>query len=182
MDNDILFDVTTLGGGCFWCIEAIFELLNGVEKIESGYSGGHIENPTYHQVSSGNTGHVEVVQIHFNPKVISFKDLLKIFFTYHNPTTKNRQGNDIGPQYRSIILYHSEDQKTDSEESIKEIEKEKIWKNPIVTEIAEFSKFYVAEDFHQEYYRRNQGDGYCQVIIEPKVAKFRKEYIEKLKK
>jgi peptide-methionine (S)-S-oxide reductase len=174
-------EVVTLGGGCFWCTEAVFSELKGVEKVESGYSGGTVPNPTYRQVCTGNTGHAEVTQITYDPKVISFKELLKIFFTSHDPTTLNRQGADIGTQYRSIILYHNNEQKTVAEQVIREIESAGIWEKPIVTELKPFEEFYKAEDYHQEYFKQNPGQAYCQLVIAPKVAKLRKQYREKLK-
>ncbi|KAB2835539.1 MAG: peptide-methionine (S)-S-oxide reductase MsrA, partial [Candidatus Brocadia sp.] len=150
-------DVVTLGGGCFWCIEAFFDELDGVERVESGYSGGWIENPTYQQVCAGTTGHAEVVQITFDPRVISFREILEVFFTMHDPTTLNRQGADTGTQYRSVILYRSPEQKAVAEEVVREIENAQVWEAPIVTEIAPFKAFYKTEDYHQEYYKRNPG-------------------------
>lgn len=175
------FEVATLAGGCFWCLEAVYEDLRGVEKVESGYSGGTVEDPTYRQVCTGTTGHAEVVQITFDPEVVSFRELLEVFFTIHDPTTPNRQGHDVGTQYRSAIFYHDEDQRQAAEETISEIEAKGVWDDPIVTEVVPFEKFYVAEDYHQEYFRNNQYQPYCQVVIAPKVAKFRKQYLEKLK-
>jgi peptide-methionine (S)-S-oxide reductase len=171
----------TLAGGCFWCLEPIFEELKGVEKAVVGYSGGHVKNPTYKQVVNGNTGHAEAVQVTYNPEVISYRELMQIFFTMHNPTTLNRQGPDVGPQYRSAVFYHDDEQKTITEEVIEEFEKKKVWDDPFVTEVTEFEKFYVAEDYHQEYYYNNPNQGYCQIIIDPKVAKFRQKFEEKLK-
>ncbi len=173
--------VATLGGGCFWCTEAVFDELKGVEHVESGYSGGTVANPTYEQVCTGTTGHAEVVQITFDPKGISFKEILQIFFTVHDPTTLNRQGADVGTQYRSVIFYHDEEQKTIAEQVIKEIETANIWDAPIVTELAPFEAFYIAEDYHQEYFKHNPYQGYCRVVIAPKVAKFREHYRERLK-
>ncbi|MDQ3506826.1 MAG: peptide-methionine (S)-S-oxide reductase MsrA [Actinomycetota bacterium] len=175
------YEVATLGGGCFWCVEAVFNELRGVEKVESGYSGGHVENPTYHQICTGTTGHIEVVQVTFDPKVISFRDILSVFFATHDPTTRDRQGADVGPQYRSAILYHDEEQKRIAEEYIVELEADGIWGDPIVTEVTAFEKYYVAEEYHQNYFEDNPGQPYCQVIIAPKVAKFRKENLERLK-
>ncbi len=175
-------EVATLAGGCFWCLEAVFELLKGVKKVQSGYSGGKIVNPTYEQVCSGRTGHAEVVQVTFDPKQLSYSDLLKVFFSIHDPTTLNSQGPDHGTQYRSAIFYHSQAQKEAAERTVAEINKVKLWPNPIVTEVTQFSAFYPAERYHDEYFRRNPEEGYCQVIIAPKVAKFRKAYLEKLKK
>jgi len=175
-------EVATLAGGCFWCLEAVFDQLKGVEDVVSGYSGGHVENPTYREVCNKTTGHAEVVQVTFDNAVISFSDLLDVFFTVHDPTTLNRQGNDVGPQYRSAIFYHSEEQKATAEAKIKAFNAEGIWDNPIVTEITAFDKFYAAEDYHQEYFENNPYAGYCQVIIKPKVQKFRKKFFEQLKK
>ncbi len=174
-------EVATLGGGCFWCVEAVFDELKGVEKVESGYSGGHVDNPTYHEVCMGTTGHVEVVQVTFDPEEISFRDILSVFFATHDPTTRDRQGADVGPQYRSAVLYHDEEQKRVAEEYIVELEADGIWNAPIVTEVTAFEKFYVAEEYHQNYFEDNPGQPYCQVIIAPKVAKFRKENLERLK-
>jgi peptide-methionine (S)-S-oxide reductase len=174
-------EVATLGGGCFWCLEAVYQELRGVEKVESGYSGGDVPNPTYRQVCSETTGHAEVVQVTFDPDEVSYKDILEIYFTIHDPTTLNRQGADVGTQYRSVIFYHDEDQKRAAEEVISSLEAEGIWNNPIVTEVAPFDEFYVAEDYHQNYFRNNGFQPYCQVIIAPKVAKFRKEHLERLK-
>lgn len=174
-------EVATLGGGCFWCLEAVYEKLRGVEKVESGYSGGHVPIPTYRQVCSETTGHAEVVQVTFDPEVVSYREILEVFFTIHDPTTLNRQGADVGESYRSAIFYHDEEQKRVTEEVIAELEAEGVWRNPIVTEVTPFSEFYVAEDYHQEYYRNNGYQPYCMVVIAPKVAKFRKQYLEKLK-
>ena len=173
--------VTTLGGGCFWCLEAVFEQLKGVERVVSGYSGGAVDNPTYQQVCSGMTGHAEVVQVSFDPQVICFEDLLRVFFAIHDPTTLNRQGADVGTQYRSAIFYHDPTQKAAAEQIIREIEAAHVWAGEIVTEIALFEKFYEAEDYHQEYFRNNSAQPYCQVIIAPKVAKFRKQFLDRLK-
>ncbi|MBS1252896.1 MAG: Peptide methionine sulfoxide reductase MsrA 2 [Anaerolineales bacterium] len=173
--------VATLGGGCFWCLEAVCEQLSGVERAESGYAGGTVPNPTYHQVCTGTTGHAEVVQVTFDPDEISFREILQVFFTIHDPTTLNRQGADVGSQYRSVIFYHAEEQKRVSEAVIQEFESEGIWGNPIVTEVTPFEEFYTAEGYHQEYYRNNQQQPYCQAIIAPKVAKFRKAFVDKLK-
>jgi peptide-methionine (S)-S-oxide reductase len=171
----------TLGGGCFWCTEAVFSELKGVEKVESGYSGGAVPNPTYEQVCDGDTGHVEVANITYDPGVITYKQLLEIFFTVHDPTTLNRQGADVGTQYRSAIFYHDQKQKEVAEEVIREVDASKIWDHPIVTELSPFSVFYKAEGYHQEYYLRNPRQGYCTVVIAPKVSKFRKKYSEMLK-
>jgi peptide-methionine (S)-S-oxide reductase len=174
-------EVATLGGGCFWCLEAVYEELRGVEKVESGYSGGDVPNPTYRQVCSETTGHAEVVQVTFDPDEVSYKDILEVYFTIHDPTTLNRQGADVGTQYRSVIFYHTEEQKRVAEEVISDLETEGIWNSPIVTEVAPFDEFYVAEDYHQNYFRNNGFQPYCQVIIAPKVAKFRKQHLERLK-
>ncbi|MHA1952910.1 MAG: peptide-methionine (S)-S-oxide reductase MsrA [Candidatus Heimdallarchaeaceae archaeon] len=170
----------TLGGGCFWCLEAVFADLKGVEKIESGYSGGQQDNPTYEQICTGSTGHAEVVQITFDPDLISFKDILDVFFDIHDPTTLNRQGNDIGTQYRSIIFYHNEEQRDIANALIRELEYSKIWGKPIVTEISPFVKFFKAEKYHQNYFKLNASQSYCKVIIEPKVAKFKEKYSTRL--
>ncbi len=175
-------EIATLAGGCFWCLEAVFDDLNGVERVESGYAGGTVANPSYRQVCEGTTGHAEVVQITFDPQVIGFKDLLEVFFTIHDPTTPNRQGADVGTQYRSAIFYHSPEQKAIAEQVIKEIDAARIWKAPIVTEVTPLTAFYQAEDYHQEYFARNGSQPYCQIVIAPKVAKFRKHYLERLKK
>ncbi len=174
--------VATLAGGCFWCLEAAFDELRGVEKVESGYSGGETVNPTYEQVCSGTTGHAEVVQITFNPNVILFRDLLDVFFTLHDPTTLNRQGPDVGSQYRSAIFYHNEQQRAIAEEVIAELSAAGVWDAPIVTEVTPLREFYSAEDYHRDYYRRNPNQRYCAVVIEPKLAKLRSKYLEKLKK
>ena len=174
-------ETITLGGGCFWCTEAVFEQLKGVEKVESGYSGGTVPNPTYQQVCSGDTGHAEVSQITFDPKVISLKEILEVFFTVHDPTTLNQQGNDVGTQYRSAIFYRNAEQKTVARQVIKEIEAAKIWNRRIVTELEPFKEFYKAEDYHQEYFRLHGQQPYCRVVIAPKVAKFREHFRDKLK-
>ena len=173
--------IATLAGGCFWCLEAVFEQLVGVEKVQSGYAGGHVENPTYEQVCSGWTGHAEVVQITFDPQQITFRELLEIFFSIHDPTTLNRQGADTGPQYRSAIFYHTEEQKQTAEQVMRELTAAELWDAPIVTELAPLTAFYEAEDYHLEYYRRNSRQPYCQVVIAPKVAKFRRKYLNRLK-
>ena len=175
-------EVATLGGGCFWCLEAVFDDLEGVESVESGYAGGHVVNPTYKQVCSATIGHAEVVQVTFRPDALSYRDLLRVFFAIHDPTTRNRQGNDVGPQYRSAIFYLSPAQKATAEEVIAELNAANLWGRPIVTEVTPAGAFYVAEDYHQEYFVNNQRQPYCQVVIAPKVAKFRKEFIDRLKK
>jgi peptide-methionine (S)-S-oxide reductase len=174
-------ETATLAAGCFWCIEAVFDDLKGVEDVVSGYSGGHTENPTYRQVCEGTTGHAEVAQIKFDPLVISFKDILRVFFSVHDPTTLNRQGADIGTQYRSAVFYHDEDQKRDAEEVIKEITDEGIYDDSIVTEVTPFEKFWPAEDYHQEYFANNPNVPYCAAVVAPKVAKFRRKFVDKLK-
>jgi peptide-methionine (S)-S-oxide reductase len=171
----------TLGGGCFWCVEAIYQDLQGVEQVVSGYAGGTVQNPTYQQVCTGTTGHAEVVQIAFDPEIISYADLLYIFWRTHDPTTLNRQGADVGPQYRSIILYHDQEQKAIAEQSKRETDASGLWPNPIVTEIVPFDVLYPAEAYHQEYYRNNANQPYCQIVIDPKVSKFRKEFKDRLK-
>ncbi len=175
------FEVATFGGGCFWCVEAIFERVSGVHQVESGYSGGHVSNPDYKMVTSGNSGHAEVVQITFNPEVISYLELLEIFFKTHDPTTLNRQGADVGTQYRSIVLFHNEAQHKLAEEIIQELDSGEIWNNPIVTVVEPFEQFYNAEAYHQEYYENNPNQGYCRLVINPKVEKFEKVFKEKLK-
>ncbi len=174
-------EIATLGGGCFWCLEAVFEQLRGVESVLSGYAGGTVVAPTYRQVCSGTTGHAEVVQVAFDPQALTYYDLLNVFFGIHDPTTPNRQGADVGTQYRSVIFYHSPEQKAVAEQVISEIESAGIWGNRLVTELKPLDVFYPAEDYHQGYYRENPRQMYCQAVIEPKVAKFRKEHIEKLK-
>jgi peptide-methionine (S)-S-oxide reductase len=173
-------EVATLGGGCFWCVEAILEQLQGVERVTSGYSGGHVPSPSYELVCTGTTGHAEVVQVEFDPEQISFQDLLRVFFTAHDPTTPDRQGNDVGPQYRSAIFYHTPEQKAQAEEVIRELEEQEVWAG-IVTEVSPFERFFPAERYHQEYYRNNPYQPYCAVVISPKVAKFRKAYLDRLK-
>ncbi len=174
-------ELATLGGGCFWCTEAAFDELKGILKVESGYSGGHVKNPSYSDVCAGDTGHAEVVQISFDPQKISYKEILQIFFTVHDPTTLNRQGADEGEQYRSVILYHNPEQKAVADETIKELGAAKLWRNPIVTQVVPFEVFYKAEDYHQEYFRRNSRAPYCQVVIAPKILKLREHYRERLK-
>jgi peptide-methionine (S)-S-oxide reductase len=173
--------LATFGGGCFWCIEAVFKELEGVEEVTSGYSGGDRRYPSYEQVCSGATGHAEVVQIRFDPERISYRELLKVFFTVHDPTQKNRQGNDVGPQYRSVIFYHSPDQKQTAESVIQELEEAKLWPRPVVTELAPLREFYPAERYHQDYFRYNPEQPYCQIVIQPKVAKFREQFAQRLK-
>jgi peptide-methionine (S)-S-oxide reductase len=175
-------ELATLAGGCFWCLEAVFDELKGVESVESGYSGGHQPNPTYAQVCNGNTGHAEVVQIRFDPRELSFHDLLAVFFAIHDPTTLNRQGADAGTQYRSAIFYNDDKQKEIAGQVIQEISEAHIWDNPIVTEVVPFGTFYLAEDYHQEYFTHNSFQPYCRAVIAPKVSKFRKQFVDQLKK
>jgi len=181
MDSSPNREVATLGAGCFWCVEAVFDELRGVETVESGYSGGQVPNPSYEQVCTGRTGHAEVIQITFDPEVVSFREVLEVFFTVHDPTTLNRQGADVGTQYRSAIFYHSPEQKATAEQVIAEMNQAGIWNDPIVTEVSEFSEFFPAGEYHRDYYRRNPNQGYCQIVIAPKVAKFRQKYLANLK-
>ena len=174
-------ETATLAGGCFWCLEAVYDNLKGVEDVVSGYSGGKKHNPSYQEVSSGMTGHAEVVQIKFDPVQVSFKQILQVFFTIHDPTTLNRQGADVGSQYRSAVFYHTPEQKAAAEQVIHELTTAGVWSKPIVTELVPFSEFYPAEDYHQEYFAQNPDQGYCQVVIAPKVAKFRKIFLSQLK-
>lgn len=173
-------ELATLGGGCFWCLEAVFKDLRGVNRIQSGYAGGHVANPSYKQVCAGNTGHAEVTQIEFDPAELSYADLLRVFFSIHDPTTKDRQGNDIGPQYRSIILTHSDAQRDTAKAVMAEVAP--LWGAPLTTEIEPLEAFYPAEEEHDDYFARNPWSGYCQVVVAPKVAKFRKKYADRLKR
>ncbi len=175
-------EVATLAGGCFWCLEAVFDDLRGVESVESGYAGGDAPNPSYQQVCTGSTGHAEVVRITYDPREVSFRELLEVFFTIHDPTTLNRQGADIGTQYRSAIFYHSPEQKEIAERTIAELNAERIWDGPIVTEVVPFEEFFPAEDYHQEYFANNPNQPYCRAVVAPKVAKFRQKYLAKLKR
>ena len=175
-------DNATLAGGCFWCLEAAFIELQGVERVQSGYAGGTVPHPTYEQVCTGRTGHAEAVQIHFDAAVISYADLLDVFFVIHDPTTLNRQGADVGTQYRSAIFYRSPEQEAAARRAIAQSEAAKLWSGPIVTQVVPLEAFYPAEDYHREYYARHPGQGYCQIVIAPKVAKVRKQFREKLKK
>src|SRR5215213_2465547 len=168
--------------GCFWFLVAVYEEIKGVHSVESGYAGGHMDNPSYRAVCNGDTGHAEVVQVHFDPNVVSYRDLLNVFFAIHDPTTLNRQGGDVGTQYRSSIFYHNDEQKRIAEELIKDLNAQQIWDNPIVTEVTKLDKFYVAEDYHQEYFERNRYQPYCVAVVAPKVSKFRKHFLELLKK
>ena len=171
----------TLGGGCFWCLDAVFRELVGVERVESGYAGGSVPNPTYEQVCGKRTGHAEVVQVTFDQAAIGYEDLLRIFFEIHDPTTPDRQGADVGPQYRSIILTHSEEQAADARRIVAELERSETWPDPIVTEIAPATDFWPAETVHQDYYRRNSSQPYCRVVIDPKLARFRKSHSDRLR-
>ena len=175
------FNEITFGAGCFWCIETIFQELKGVESVTSGYSGGETLNPTYKEICTGTTGHAEVVQIAYNPDVISYKELLEVFWEIHDPTTLNRQGNDVGTQYRSVVYYHNEEQKKEAEFYKKQLNEAGVWKAPVVTEVTEFDRFYPAEDYHQDYYNQNSNQPYCHFVITPKVEKFKKVFKEKLK-
>jgi peptide-methionine (S)-S-oxide reductase len=174
-------EVATLGGGCFWCLEAVYVGLRGVERVVSGYAGGHVPNPTYKQVCAETTGHAEVVQISFDPQQISFRDLLDVFFTIHDPTTLNRQGADVGTQYRSIILYHTPAQRTAAEEALRAQAESGTWDRAPVTELVPYTEFFAAEDYHQNYFRDNPRQPYCQVVVAPKVAKARAKFLDKLK-
>ncbi|MBK8955050.1 MAG: peptide-methionine (S)-S-oxide reductase MsrA [Saprospiraceae bacterium] len=180
-DDQQIQETATLGAGCFWCVEAVFQELKGVEKVVSGYSGGNVENPSYRAICTGTTGHAEVCQIHFNPKIISFEEILEVFWTTHDPTTLNRQGADAGTQYRSVIFYHNSRQKELAEKSKAQVAPA-LWDDPIVTEISPFTKFYEAEDYHQNYYSENGTAPYCQIVIAPKIKKFREKFKTKLKK
>ncbi len=174
-------EVVTLGGGCFWCLETVYDRLKGVEDVVSGYAGGHVPSPSYQQVCTGTTGHAEVAQITFDPAVITFSDILDVFFTIHDPTTLNRQGADVGTQYRSAIFYHTGEQRVIAEGAIAELDAAGVWDAPIVTEVTPLDTFYPAEDYHQDYYVRNPEQGYCRMVIAPKVAKLRKHFLERLK-
>lgn len=173
-------EMATLGGGCFWCLEAAYEQIDGVSKVVSGYAGGEVDQPTYEQVCRGRTGHAEVVQLTYDPAVVGFADLLDVFFTIHDPTTLNRQGADVGTQYRSVIFYHDEEQKAAAERAIADLEAEGVWDDPVVTEISALPAFYPAEAYHQHYYQRNPSQGYCQAVIAPKLAKLRKHHFDRL--
>lgn len=175
------FEVATLGGGCFWCIEAVFDSLQGVTSVESGYTGGKTVNPTYKQICNGDTGHAEVVRVTFDPAVISFREILEVFFTIHDPTTLNRQGNDVGTQYRSAIFYHTPEQKSIAEKVIAQMTAAKVFADKIVTEVVPEQTFYMAEDYHQEYFANNDSQPYCQFVVAPKIAKFRKKFADRIK-
>jgi peptide-methionine (S)-S-oxide reductase len=174
-------EVATLAGGCFWCLEAVFEQLRGVRELKSGYAGGATPNPTYEQVCTGATGHAEVVQITFDPREVSYREILEVFFTIHDPTTPNRQGGDVGTQYRSAIFYHSPEQEATAESVMKELAAEGLWRDPLVTELLPLDRFYPAETYHDEYFRTHPNQPYCRAVIEPKVAKFRKKFLDRLK-
>lgn len=173
--------VATLAGGCFWCLEAVYADLKGVEKVLSGYAGGNVQNTSYQQVCTGKTGHAEVVQITYDPKIISYRELLEVFFTIHDPTTLNRQGADVGTQYRSAIFFRTPEEKATAEQEIHDLTQARVWDRPIVTELTPFSAFFPAEDYHQNYFANNPGQPYCQIVIAPKVAKFRKHYLDRLR-
>jgi peptide-methionine (S)-S-oxide reductase len=181
MRTDAEKEVATLGGGCFWCLEAVYDGLRGVEDVVSGYAGGRVPDPSYEAVCSGRTGHAEVVQVTFDPREVSFREILEVFFTIHDPTTLNRQGADVGTQYRSVIFHHTPEQKRVAEEVIRELEAQRVWEDPIVTEIAPLEASYPAEAYHQEYYARNPYQGYCQVVVAPKVVKFRERFRDRMK-
>ncbi len=178
---DKKLEEATFGAGCFWCVEAIYDLVEGVVHVESGYSGGHVENPSYKEVTTGRTGHAEVARVLFNPEIISYTELLEVLWHTHNPTTLNRQGNDIGPMYRSVIFYHSEEQKKIAEASLKKTDASGLWDDPIVTTIEPLENYYVAENYHQNYFENNPNAGYCSYVIAPKVAKFKKDFKHLLK-
>ena len=180
--NDKRVETATLAAGCFWCVEAVFDDLQGVKDVVSGYSGGHKENPTYQEVCAEGTGHAEVVQVRFDPAALNYRDLLRVFFSVHDPTTLNRQGNDIGTSYRSAIFYHSDEQRKIAEEVIDEVTKEGVYDDPIVTEVTAFDKFWPAEDYHQEYFTNNPNQPYCAAVVAPKVAKFRQKFADRLKR
>ncbi len=175
-------EIATLAGGCFWCLEAVYDQMRGVESVESGYMGGPAPHPSYEAVCTGRTGHAEVVRITFDPKVVSYRELLEVFFAIHDPTQLNRQGNDVGTQYRSAIFYHSPEQQAAAEQVIAGFTQDQIFPRPIVTQVVPAEPFYIAEDYHQEYFARNPTQGYCQAVVNPKVAKFRKHFAEKMKK
>lgn len=179
MSNNL--EKATFGAGCFWCVEAVFQRLKGVEKVESGYAGGHVKNPSYKEICNGNTGHAEVCQITYNPREISFKELLEVFWKTHDPTTLNRQGNDVGTQYRSVVFYHNDEQKQLAEQYKKQLDESGAFNDPVVTEISPFTNFYVAEDYHQNYYNEHGGQPYCTIVITPKLEKFKSAFADKVK-
>ncbi len=174
-------ELATLAGGCFWCLEAVYKELRGVERVVSGYAGGHVSNPNYREVCEGTTGHAEVVQITFDPSNVSYRELLEVFFTIHDPTTLNRQGADVGTQYRSAVFYHTPEQRETAEQVIAEMTAERVWDSPIVTEVTPLEKFYPAEDYHQDYFDKNPAQPYCRAVVAPKVSKFRKLFLDRLK-
>ncbi|MGB9179879.1 MAG: peptide-methionine (S)-S-oxide reductase MsrA [Pyrinomonadaceae bacterium] len=182
MSSENKTEIATLAGGCFWCLEAVYDDLRGVLSVESGYAGGNVPDPSYEQVCAGTTGHAEVVQVTFDPQAVSFKEVLEVFFTIHDPTTLNRQGADIGTQYRSAIFYHSPEQKEIAEQTIAELEAAGVWDSKIVTEVAPLREYFPAEDYHQDYFQKNPNQPYCRVVVAPKVSKFRNKYLEKLKR
>jgi peptide-methionine (S)-S-oxide reductase len=175
-------EIATLGGGCFWCLEAVYNEMEGVQSAISGYMGGHVVDPDYHAVCTGSTGHIEVVQVTFDPEVNSYREILDVFFAIHDPTTRDRQGNDAGPQYRSAIFYHDEGQRKIAEETIRQLDADGLWSRPIVTDIRAAETFYPAEDYHQNYFRNNPGQGYCSFVVAPKVAKFRQKFAQKMRR
>lgn len=181
MSTEQSVELATLAGGCFWCLEAVYKELRGVTRVVSGYAGGHVESPTYREVCEGTTGHAEVVQITFDPSAVSYKELLEVFFTIHDPTTPNRQGADVGTQYRSAVFYHTPEQRETTEQVIAEMSAARVWDSPIVTEVAPLDKFYPAEDYHQDYFEKNPTQPYCRAVVEPKVSKFRKLFLDRLK-
>lgn len=174
-------EIAILGGGCFWCLEAVFDRLHGVTSVESGYMGGHVDNPTYRQVSSGDTGHVEVVRVTFDPEITTYRELLDVFFSMHDPTTLNRQGGDVGAQYRSVIFYNSEPQRQAAEQAIAALNAAHLWPHPVVTTVEPATKFFIAEDYHQEYFANNPAQPYCQLVISPKVKKFQQKFADRMK-
>jgi peptide-methionine (S)-S-oxide reductase len=175
-------EIATLGGGCFWCLEAVYDEMQGVLSVESGYMGGHVPNPTYKAVCTGTSGHIEVVQVTFDPAVTSYREILEVFFAMHDPTSRDRQGNDSGPQYRSAIFYHSDEQRATAEAVIRDLDAQHIWSRPIVTELRPAAEFYIAENYHQEYFRNNPAAPYCSFVVAPKVAKFRQKFTAKLRR
>jgi len=175
-------EIATLGGGCFWCLEAVYQEMHGVTRIESGYMGGHLDQPTYQDVCTGRTGHIEVVQVTFDPALISYRDILDVFFAIHDPTSRDRQGNDSGPQYRSAIFYHDEAQHAAAQQAIRDLETEAVYTRPIVTEVLPATTFYKAEDYHQEYFRNHSEQPYCAFVVAPKVQKFRQKFTSRLRK
>jgi peptide-methionine (S)-S-oxide reductase len=182
MSSEHNYEIATLAGGCFWCLEAVYREVRGVERVVSGYIGGRVSQPSYEQVCAGTTGHAEAVEVTFDPQVVSYRELLEVFFTIHDPTTLNRQGADVGTQYRSAIFYHSPAQKATAEEVMAQLTAEQVWDAPIVTELVPAPEFYAAEDYHQEYFERNPNQGYCRAVVAPKVAKFRSKFLAKLKR